>query len=241
MKKDLIFFDLETTGVNVNSDRIVQIAAIKIKTDGSREEKNTLVNPEIPIPKEASDVHGITDDIVKNSATFKQLSVSLREWFKDCDLAGYNSNNFDIPLLSTELYRSGLSGIDWNPNLLDVFTLYRHIYPNTLSDVYKRLTNKKLENAHDALSDVRATEEIASILIEKVENADIKNIDLMLQGDKLRVDLAGKLYKSEDGIVRYSFGKDAGKSVKDEPGFGRWMLNQDFPFETKEIIKKIIN
>ena len=241
INKPIVWFDLETSGVNTEEDRIVEIACLKINPDGTRETKVTLINPEINIPLEASTVHGITNETVKDSPKFKQIATSLREWFKDCDLGSYNGNNFDIPLLSAELVRAGLEPIDWNPNLLDALSLYRHLFPNTLSDVYKRLTGKELEGAHGALADVEATFEIAEILTKDLEQQTTEEIDLMLQADKIRVDLAGKLYKDEDGVVRYAFGKDVNKSVKDESGFAKWMLNNAFPQETKNKLKQILN
>lgn len=241
LNKPIVWFDLETSGLSTEEDRIVEIACLKINPDGTRETKVTLINPEIDIPLGASSVHGITNETVKNSPKFKQIASSLREWFKDCDLGSYNGNNFDIPLLSAELVRAGLEPIDWNPNLLDALSLYRNLFPNTLSDVYKRLTGKELEGAHSALSDVEATFEIAEILTKDLEQQTIEEIDLMLQADKIRVDLAGKLYKDDEGVVRYAFGKDVNKSVKDEPGFAKWMLNNSFPQETKNKLKQILN
>ena len=241
LNKPIVWFDLETSGVSTEEDRIVEIACLKINPDGTRETKVTLINPEILIPLEASNVHGITNETVKDAPKFKQIAISLREWFKDCDLGSYNGNNFDIPLLSAELVRAGLEPIDWNPNLLDALSLYRNLFPNTLSDVYKRLTGKELEGAHSALSDVEATFEIAEILTRDLEQQTIEEIDLMLQADKIRVDLAGKLYKDNEGVVRYAFGKDVNKSVKDEPGFAKWMLNNSFPQETKNKLKQILN
>jgi len=246
LEKPIIFFDEETTGTNTETDRIVELACIKYFPDGSTEEKYTLINPEIPIPTEASGVHGITDDKVQNSPTFKQLASSMRDWFKDCDLAGFNSNRFDVPLLSAEFERAGLEGINWEPNLYDILTLYRKLFPNTLSDVYKRLTGKTLERAHGAIFDVKGTKEIADILFPiLVEQAEtpietVKDVDEYLQGENKRFDLSAKLYKDSEGIVRYNFGKDKDKSVVDNPGFGKWMINNDFPQETKNKLKTII-
>jgi len=238
--KPIIYFDLETTGIDTETSRIVEIACIKILTDGTRESKTTRINPEIIIPLEASSVHGITNEMVKDCPTFKQVGTSLREWFKDCDLGGYNSNSYDVPLLSAELVRAGLEAIDWNPNLLDALTLYRKLFPNTLSDVYKRLTGKELEGAHGAMADIEASIEIVDIITKDLEENTVEAIDLMLQGDRLRFDLAGKLYKDDEGVVRYNFGKDKDKSVKEESGFARWMLNQSFPAETKNKLREIL-
>ncbi len=237
LTKPIVFFDLETSGTDTEKHRIVQIACIKILPNGERETKELLINPTVPIPIEASEIHGITDDMIKDAPTFKQVSVNLRKWFEGCDLGGYNSNSFDIPLLSAELVRAGLEPINWNPSLFDVLLLYRHLFPNTLSEVYKRLIGKELDGAHNALIDVEATLEIAEHLTGE-ESAE--EVDVVLQGDKLRVDLAGKLYKDSQGVVRYNFGKDKDSSVKDNPGFARWMLNQNFPKETKDIITEIL-
>jgi DNA polymerase-3 subunit epsilon len=200
--KPTVFFDLETNSVDTETARIVEIACIKILPDGTRETKTLRVNPEVEIPLEATEVHGITNEMVKDCPTFKQISVSLRGWFEGCDLGGYNSNFYDIPLLSAELVRAGLEPIDWNPSLLDALTLYRNLFPNTLSDVYKRLTGKELEGAHGALADVTSTIEITEILTKDLEQQTVSEIDLMLQGDRLRFDLAGKLYKDDEGVVR---------------------------------------
>lgn len=246
LEKPIIYFDIESTGTNTEKDRIIELACVKYNPDGTVEEKYILVSPEMPIPQEASDVHGITDEKVKDKPTFKQYAVGVRAWFQDCDLAGYNSNVFDIPLLSAEFFRAGLEPIDWNPSLFDLILLYRNLFPNTLSDVYKRLTGKDLENAHSASEDIYATKEIADILIPKLQEQSeekletIKDIDVYLQGDKKRFDLAGKLYIDAEGVVKYAFGKDINKSVKEHPGFAEWMLKGDFPKETKNKIKELI-
>lgn len=244
--RPIIFFDLESTGVDTEKDRIVEIACIKYNPDGTQEIKEMLINPEVLIPKEASDVHGITDEMVKGKPTFKQLAVSMRAWFKDCDLAGYNSDSYDVLLLSAEFERAGLKGVDWNPCLFDVFTLYRKLFPNTLTDVYKRLTGKDLEGAHSAQVDIIATKELADILLpmlrEKEDGAfeTVESIDEYLQGGKKRVDLAGKLYEDESGDVRYNFGKSKDKKVTEDKGFGEWMLKQSFPEQTKQVIRNLI-
>lgn len=248
LERNIIWWDSETTGTDVENDRICQIACTKIKIDGTRETKETLINPEIPIPKEATEVHGITDEMVKDAPTFKQLAVSMRSWFDGCDLGTYNGNSFDNVLISAEFVRAGLDPINWSPALWDALVLYRTLFPNTLGEVYKRLTGKELINSHSALADTTATLEIAEILLPllKEQNPDVefntvKDIDLFLQGDRKRIDLAGKLYKDSDGVVKYAFGKDKDKSVKDNPGFGKWMMSNSFPTETKNKLKEILN
>ena len=240
LERPLIIFDLESTGVDTETARIVQFAAIKINVDGSREEKNVLINPETLIPLEATEVHGITDEMVKDAPVFSKYAKSIRAWFEGCDIGGFNSDSYDLNLILAEMDRAGISFADWDLNLVDVLKLYRNLYPNTLSAIYKRLFGEELEGAHNALTDVLATEKILlKILPEELGNS--KEIDLYLQGEKQRVDFAGKLYKDSEGVVRYNFGKDINKSVKDNPGFASWMLNQSFSKDTKDKLKQILN
>ena len=245
LEKSIIYFDIESTGVETESARIVELACIKYNPDGTLEEKTIKVNPTIPIPLEASEVHGITDDMVKDLPTFKQYAQAIRDWFKDCDLAGFNSNNYDVPLLSAEFERAGLEGIDWNPTLFDVLTLYRKLFPNTLSDVYKRLTGKELEGAHGALADITATKEIGDIIFPMlVEQSETlietpKDVDEYLQGDKKRFDLAGKMYIDVDGVVKWNFSKNKDKAVLADAGFLNWFNQQGFPQESKNKIKEL--
>lgn len=245
LEKSIIYFDIESTGVETETARIVELACIKFNPDGTQEEKTILVNPGIPIPKEASDVHGITDEMVKDKPFFKQYAQAIRSWFDDCDLAGFNSNNYDVPLLSAEFERAGLEGVTWSPNLVDVMQLYRHLFPNTLSDVYERLTGEPLEGAHGALADILATKKILDIilpcLIEKsevpIETA--KDIDEYLQGEKKRFDLAGKMYSDSEGIVRWNFSKNKDNPVLADLGFVNWFMGQGFPQESKNKIKEL--
>lgn len=247
LEKPIIYFDAETTGVETESSRIVELACIKYNPDGTQEEKTILVNPGVPIPLEASEVHGITDEMVKDKPTFKQYAQAIRNWFNGCDLAGYNSNTFDVPLLSAEFERAGLEGINWNPNLIDVLQLYRHLFSNTLSDVYERLTGEPLEGAHGALADILATKKIFDIilpsLIEKSETVieTAKDIDDYLQGDKRRFDLAGKTYLDTDGVVKWNFSKNKDKPVLADLGFLNWFNQQNFPAESKNKIKELQN
>lgn len=245
LEKPIIYFDIESTGVETETARIIELACIKFNPDGSKEEKTILVNPEMSIPLEASEVHGITDEMVKDKPFFKQYAQAVRNWFDGCDLAGYNSDSYDVPLLSAEFERAGVEGINWNPNLFDILKLYRLLYPNTLSDVYKRLTGKELEGAHGAVADITATKEIADILIpklkeiteEKLEN--ISDVDSFMQGDKKRFDLAGKMYVDTEGIVKWSFSKNKDKAVLSDAGFANWFLLQSFPQESKNKLKEL--
>jgi len=245
LERPIIYFDAETTGVETENDRIVELACIKYNVDGTQEEKTIIVNPGVTIPIEASEVHGITDEDVKDKPFFKQYAQSIRNWFEGCDLAGFNSDNFDIPLLSAEFERAGLEGINWNPNLLDIMKLYRLLYPNTLSDVYKRLTGKELEGAHGALIDIVGTKEIADILIPQLKGSTedkletISDIDNFIQGDKKRFDLSGKMYIDSEGVVRWNFSKNKDKAVLNDSGFINWFMGQGFPQESKNKIKEL--
>jgi DNA polymerase-3 subunit epsilon len=247
LEKPIIFFDIESTGVETESARIVELACIKYNPDGTQEEKTIKVNPTIPIPLEASEVHGITDEDVKDLPTFTQYAQAIRKWFDGCDLGGFNSNNYDVPLLSAEFERSGLKGVNWNPNLVDVLTLYRHLFPNTLSEVYKRLTGKELEGAHSAVEDIRGTKDILDIifplLVEQTETQieTPKDVDEHLQGDKKRFDLSGKMYVDVDGAVKWNFSKNKDKAVLADAGFVNWFLQQGFPQESKDKIRELQN
>lgn len=247
LEKSIIFFDIESTGVETETARIVELACIKYNPDGTKEEKTIKVNPTIPIPLEASEVHGITDEEVKDLPTFKQYAQAIRNWFEGSDLAGFNSNNYDVPLLSAEFERAGLEGINWNPTLFDVLTLYRDLFPNTLSAVYERLTGEELEGAHGAVADILATKQIADIifplLVEKSETPieTPKDVDEYLQGDKKRFDLSGKMYIDVDGIVKWNFSKNKDKAVLADAGFVNWFMQQGFPQESKNKIKELQN
>lgn len=241
LTKDICFFDLETTSVDTEAARIVEIACIKMKVDGTTEVKELRINPEIPIPPECTEIHGITDEMVKDCPKFKQVAKSMRDWFEGCDLGGYNSNSYDVPLLSAEFVRAGLEPINWEPNLLDVMQLYRHLYPNTLSDVYKRLTGKDLEGAHGAGEDVKGTIEIAEILIKDMVTKTPEDIDKLLQGNKMRCDLAGKMYRDSEGVVRWNFGKNKGLPVTKNDSFNSWFLKQSFPQQSKDKLTEVIN
>jgi len=248
LEKDIIWFDFETDDVDTEVARIIQIAATKIKVDGTKEVKEMLINPEKPISVESTAVHGITDDMVKDSPVFRQIAVSLRAWYEGCDLATFNGNQYDIPVLNAELVRAGLEPIDWDYNTFDVRILYQKLFPNTLSDLYKRLTGKDLIDAHNAQSDVNASIEIGDILLAKlkeeqpdIEINSVKDLDLFLQADKKRVDISGKLYEDVEGIVRWNFSKNKDEPVKKYDSFNDWFLKQNFAKESKDKLKQVIN
>lgn len=242
LERPIVFFDLETTGVDVVSDRIVQIGALKINPDGSEDEKNVLINPTIPIPKEASDVHGVSDEDVKGKPVFKQIAKSFLGWLEGCDLAGYNSDNFDIPLLAEEFYRVGLEYPTEDTHFIDVIKIERLINSHKLEDTYKRYTGETLEGAHDALADIKATYAIFKKQLEQNNEfqVSISEIETICRGNRNRVDFAGKLY-SEDGLIYWNFGKHTGTLVSDTPNYINWALKQSFSQDTKKHLKQIQN
>jgi DNA polymerase-3 subunit epsilon len=250
LSKPLIFFDLETTGVNISSDRIVQIAIVKMNVDGTTDEKTKLINPGIPIPKEATDVHGITDEMVKDQPKFGQIAKGLKSTFEGCDIGGFNSDNFDVPLIIQEFQNVGIEFPDWDVDFIDVLKVERIINSNKLGEVFKRYTGETLEGAHDALEDTRATKKIFAHQLNKLKDifAEIegfegeltpKIIDRYCQGDQKRFDYAGKTY-IKDETVFWSFGQHKDKPVLEDRGYLNWVLNKDFPIETKNKLKELI-
>jgi DNA polymerase-3 subunit epsilon len=239
--KPIVFMDLETSGTNIETDRIVQIACIKIDNDGNQIEKEILINPTIPIPKAASDVHGITDDMVKDAPKFVNVSKAVYSFFEGCDIAGFNSDSFDVPLLMMEFERVGMTFPDWDCVFVDVLKYERLLHSNKLTEVYKRYTGNELDNAHNAMNDVRAT---LAVLVHQVEGkGDITplEIDNLCQGDRKRFDVSGKCYYDKEGEVRWSFGKNMNKLVKDDLGYVNWVLSNSFPSETKARLRELLN
>jgi DNA polymerase-3 subunit epsilon len=240
LKRPIIFFDLETTGVDVSTDRIVEIACIKIDVDGTKTEKHSLINPTIPIPKEASDIHGITDDKVQDKPKFIELSKSLYAFFYGCDIAGFNSDNFDIPLLVQEFSRCNIVFGDWELNTVDVYRIEKLLRPSKLSDVYKRYTGKELEDAHTALADVNATLEILFHQYDGKEEITPEQMEDFYRLKK-RYDLCNKLYLDENGNVCWTFGKNLNKPIQNDMKYVDWVLQQNtFSNETKAKINEYL-
>lgn len=244
LKKPIIFFDLETTGINIAKDRIVEISMLKIYPNGNKDLKTWLVNPEIEIPKEASDIHGITNDKVVTEPTFKELALKISKMIEGSDLAGFNSNRFDIPLLAEEMLRAG---IDFNMNdrkAIDVQTIFHKKEQRTLSAGYKFYCNKDLENAHSAEADTIATYEILLSQIEKYDDLenDIEYLSNFSHHTD-RADFAGFILKDENNEPIFSFGKYKGQKVLEvlnrDKGYYNWIQNADFPLYTKKVLKQI--
>ncbi|MFZ9387519.1 MAG: exonuclease domain-containing protein [Chitinophagaceae bacterium] len=243
LKKPLAFIDLETTGVNLGTDRIVEIAIVKILTDGTRSTKRKLINPGIPIPKVASDVHGITDEMVKDAPTFKQVGQEFKQMLDGCDLAGYNSNRFDIPLLMEEFLRAGVEFDMKNRKLLDVQNIFHKMEPRTLGAAYKFYCNKVLDGAHSAEVDATATFEVLEKQLEKYPELG-QSVDSILKvlGEDQIVDFARR-FIMDNGVEVFNFGKFKGRPVADvlkaEPQYYDWMMKGDFPQHTKQKLTEI--
>ncbi len=243
LKKPLAFIDLETTGTNLGTDRIVEIAIVKMLPDGTKSVKRKLINPAIPIPKTASDVHGITDEMVKNAPAFRQVAQELRQMLDGCDIAGYNSNRFDIPLLMEEFLRAQVDFDMRGRKLLDVQNIFHKMEPRTLGAAYKFYCNKNLVGAHGAEVDASATHEILEAQLERYQELG-STVDSILKliGEDQIVDFARR-FIMENGIEIFNFGKFKGRPVSDvlksEPQYYDWMMKGDFPQHTKQKLTEI--
>lgn len=241
MRKPIIFLDIETTGTDVVNDRIVQLAILKSVDLVSDEEKNVLINPGKPIPKEATEVHGISDDMVKDQPLFSNYAKSLFEFIKDCDYAGFNIIQFDVPLLSEEFARVGIEWPHRDAVFYDAFHVFREKEKRDLSGAVKFYCNEEHTEAHDALSDIKATKKVMEAQMKVY--ADVEDYEKYgaFCKNSNALDLAGKIVLNEAGEAVFSFGKHKGKSVRLNPGFGRWMLKESFPTNTKKVVESLIN
>ena len=243
LTKPLAFIDLETTGVNLGSDRIVEIAIVKILTDGSRSVKRKLINPQMPIPKASSDVHGITDEMVKDAPVFKSVAQELKQILDGCDIAGYNSNRFDIPLLMEEFLRADVEFEMKGRRLVDVQNIFHKMEQRTLSAAYKFYCNKNLDGAHGAEVDASATHEILEAQVQRYPNLG-NSVDSIIKaiGEEVIVDFARR-FVMDNGTEVFNFGKHKGRAVADvlkaEPQYYDWMLKGDFPQHTKLKLREI--
>jgi len=244
LTRPIVFFDLETTGINIATDKIVEISILKVFPNGNKESKTWLVNPEIEIPQAAIDVHGITNEKVVTEPTFKELASKVNEMIADADLAGFNSNRFDIPLLAEELMRVG---IDFDMNhrkAIDVQVIFHKKEQRTLSAGYQFYCGKVLEGAHGAEADTNATYEILLAQLDKyddIENSVDALSDFSTHG--VRADFAGFILMNEEDQEIFSFGKYKGRTVEEvfneNPGYHNWIQNADFPLYTKKVLREI--
>jgi len=244
--KPLAFIDLETTGINLGSDRIVEIAIVKLLPDGNRTIKRKLINPQMPIPQSSIDMHGITDEMVKDAPTFKQAAHDLKQFIDSCDLAGYNSNRFDVPLLVEEFLRAGVEFEMKGRKLLDVQKIFHQMEQRTLGAAYKFYCQKDLEGAHSAEHDVNATIDVLLSQIQRYPQLgnSVESI-LGIIGEEKIVDYARRFSFDDKGVEVFNFGKHKGKPVVDvlkaEPQYYDWMMRGDFPLHTKQKLTEILN
>ncbi len=245
LKRPLVFIDLETTGTNLSTDRIVEVAILKIFPDGANAIKQKLLNPQIPIPKSSSDIHGITDDKIKDAPTFKQVANELKQFIDDADFSGYNSNRFDVPMLMEEFLRAGLEIEMTNRRMLDVQHIFHLMEKRTLGAAYKFYCEKELNNAHSAEADATATWEILEAQLLRYQHLG-NSLDTILQftGEEKYVDFAKRFIMDNDVEV-FNFGKHKGRPVtevlKAEPQYYDWMMKGDFPLHTKQKLTEILN
>ncbi|MGV3595035.1 MAG: exonuclease domain-containing protein [Sediminibacterium sp.] len=245
LTRPLAFIDLETTGVNISLDRIVEIAIVKINPDGTQQVKRKLINPMMPIPKGASDVHGITDDMVKDAPVFKQVANEIKQFIDHCDIGGYNSNRFDIPMLIEEFLRVGIDFSTDGRKLVDVQKVFHMMEQRTLSAAYKFYCQKTLDGAHSAEVDATATWEVLEAQVERYPQIGntVESI-VKFTGEDDIVDFARRFVR-ENGVEVFNFGKHKGKPVtqvlKEEPQYYDWMMKGDFPMNTKQKLTEILN
>lgn len=244
LNRPICFFDLETTGIEVAKDRIVEISIFKVFPNGNKESKTWLVNPTIPIPPQSTAVHGITNEKVANEPTFRELASQIHNMIKDSDLAGFNSDRFDIPLLAEELLRAEVDFDMKNRVSIDVQTIFHKKEERTLSAAYKFYCNQNLDNAHSAEADTMATYEILKAQLDRYEDLanDMKALSEFTTRKKL-VDFAGFIALNDQGQEMFTFGKHKGALVDDvlekEPGYFGWIQNADFPLYTKKVLTGI--
>ena len=246
LKNPILFFDIESTGLNIATDRIVEISVVKVHPDGEVETKTRRINPTIPISPEAQAVHGISDEDVKDCPTFKQVAKSLAQWMSGCDIAGYNSTKFDIPLLAEEFLRADVADFDFRKRkLVDVQTIFHKMEQRTLSAAYKFYCGKTLENAHSAEADTLATYEILMAQLDKYPDVLQNDVEFLSQYSSFsrNVDYAGRMVYDEAGREVFNFGRYKGMLVADvlqrDPGYYGWMMNGDFPLNTKQKLTEV--
>ena len=241
----IVFFDLETTGVNIAKDRVVEISVLKVYPHGKEEQKTIRINPEMPIPKEASAIHGIYDEDVKDCPVFKGIAKELARYIEGCDLGGYNSNRFDIPLLAEEFLRAGVDFDMRKRKFVDVQTIFHKVAQRTLSAAYRFYCDKCLEDAHTAAADTFATYEVLKAQLDRYEGKLENSIEFLskFSTQNNNADFAGFIVFNDKGVEVFNFGKNKGIPVeqvlKEQPGYFAWMLNSDFPLYTKKILTEI--
>ncbi len=261
LDRDIVFFDIESTGLNVLKDRIVQLALIKYKKDKTApEELDFLINPQVPISAEAMAVHGITPDMLKGKPTFCEVAEQIYTFIADADLGGYNSDRFDLPMLTEELFRCGFDLDVDNRRTIDVQKIFYKMEPRTLKAAYKVYCDGQLDNAHDALADVRATVEVLAGQIKRYDGVDYEDGDGFITKNPIKndmkaihefirdykvVDFTQRLRRDQKGEIIFNFGKYMNQRVSDvfkrDKNYYHWIMQKDFSSQVKKIIKKIMD
>ena len=245
LSRPIVFIDLETTGIDICKDRIIEIAIIKIFPDRKREVVHKRLNPGIPIPKSSSDIHGILDEHVRDAPTFTEIANELKQFIDDADLSGYNSNRFDIPLLVEEFLRANIELDMTSRRMLDVQTIFHMMEKRTLGAAYKFYCDKDLIDAHSAEADASATWEILEAQLERYTHLGV-TLDTILNftGEEKLVDFARR-FSFDNDVEIFNFGKYKGRAVRDvlkaDPGYYQWMMKGDFPLHTKQKLTDIYN
>ena len=238
LKKPIIFFDLETTGTNITHDRIVEISIIKIMPNGEEKEYTRRINPEMPIPAEATAVHHITDEDVADAPTFKQIATGIAQTFLGCDIAGYNSNRFDVPVLAEEFARAGVDFDFSKVRFIDVQTIFHKKEQRTLVAAYRFYCGKELDGAHSANADTRATYEVLKAQLDRYDDLPNDMEELSRYSAPSRnVDLMGRIVLNDKDVPVINFGKYKGQPVTEvlrrDPGYYSWIMQGDFSGDTK--------
>lgn len=246
LTRPIIFFDLETTGLNIITDHIVEFAYIKVYPDGKEESNVIRINPEMSIPQQSTAVHHITDADVASCPVFKQVAPQIIEIFKNCDVAGYNSNHFDVPMLVEQLSQAGFDFEPHKRKYIDVQTIFHKLEQRNLSAAYRFYCNRELTDAHSANADTQATYEVLKAQLERYPQLQ-NNVDYLsnFSSQNNKVDLAGKIIRDEQGQEIFAFGKHKDKLVEEvfeqEPSYYAWMMNGQFAADTKNVITEIYN
>ena len=244
LKRALAFFDIETTGLNISTDRIVEMHILKIHPNGEQENRTFLINPEMPIPPKVTEIHSISDDDVKDKPTFAQLAKIIAHFLEGCDFAGFNSNKFDIPILAEEFLRTGIDFDVSKHRFIDAQVIFYKMEQRTLSAAYKFYCGKELEDAHTAKADTLATYEVLKAQLDRYPNLvnDVEELSKFSSHNK-NVDFAGRIIYDENEEEIFNFGKHKGQKVKDvflkDPHFYKWMMDGEFPLNTKQILTKL--
>ncbi len=245
MANPIVFFDLETTGINIVKDRVVEISVLKVMPNGKEEQKTIRVNPGMHIPEEASKVHGIYDEDVKDCPTFKGIAKELARYIEGCDLGGFNSNRFDIPLLAEEFLRAEVDFDMSKRKFVDVQTIFHKMEQRTLSAAYRFYCDKNLEDAHTAAADTMATYEVLKAQLDRYGDQLENNVDFLskFSSQNRNVDFAGFIVLNDKGEEVFNFGKNKGMSVakvlREQLGYYDWMLKSEFPLYTKKVLTQI--